>query len=240
MLFPDNFIELMGIEDRVLIDAPSETGFRFGRFIADQLNRREGIAMIALHSDDAAADVAAVTARGVEPDGLVNFRREVTLPDGAQGRGGGVAGDADRLGAAAALALHLSAAPAGIRLGARVDAASQRRPGDRAGGRTPRRNPMRYGSASPASGARPRCTTWATASVSRPRAANCWCWTGRRRRHASPRWRCPTAGATHRARSRSPSRRGHQPGAPDDDAERGAAPAHGGGFCASRRHTPAM
>jgi hypothetical protein len=83
VLFPDNFIELMGIDDRLLIDEPSETGFRFGRFIADQLNRREGIAMIALHSEDAAADAAAVTARGVEPDGLVKFRREVTLPDGA-------------------------------------------------------------------------------------------------------------------------------------------------------------
>ncbi len=84
VLFPDNFIELMGIDDRRLIDTPSETGFRFGRFIADQLDRREGIAMIALHSEDAAADVAAVTARSVAPDGLVNFRREVTLPDGAK------------------------------------------------------------------------------------------------------------------------------------------------------------
>lgn len=84
VLFPDNFIELMGIDDRSRIDVPSETGFRFGRFIADQLDRREGIAMIALHSDDAAADVAAVTARGVEPDGMVNFRREVTLPSGAK------------------------------------------------------------------------------------------------------------------------------------------------------------
>lgn len=83
VLFPDNFIELMGIDDYSLIDEASETGFRFGRFIADQLNRREGIAMLALHSDDAMADAAAVTARGVEPDGLVNFRREVTLPDGS-------------------------------------------------------------------------------------------------------------------------------------------------------------
>src|SRR5690348_5681739 len=73
VLFPDTFIELMGIDDHSLIDEASETGFRFGRFIADQLNRREGIAMIALHSDDAAADTAIVTSRGVEPDGLVNF-----------------------------------------------------------------------------------------------------------------------------------------------------------------------
>jgi hypothetical protein len=84
VLFPDNFIELMGIEDRGLIDVPSPTGFRFGRFIAEQLDRREGIAMIALHSDDARADLATVTARGVRNDGLVDFRREVVLPDGTK------------------------------------------------------------------------------------------------------------------------------------------------------------
>jgi hypothetical protein len=84
VLFPDNFIELMGIDDYDLIDLPSPGGFRFGRFIADQLNRREGIAMIALHSDDAQADLATVTARGVETDGPVDFRREVALPDGTK------------------------------------------------------------------------------------------------------------------------------------------------------------
>jgi hypothetical protein len=84
VLFADSFIELMGIDNRGLIDTPSETGFRFGRCIADQLDRREGIAMLALHSEDAAADAAAVTARGVQPDGLVNFRRAVTLPDGGK------------------------------------------------------------------------------------------------------------------------------------------------------------
>lgn len=82
VLFPDTFIELMGIDDRTLIDEPSPSGFRFGRFIAEQIDRREGIAMLALHSDDAEADLAAVTARGIETDGLVEFRREVVLPDG--------------------------------------------------------------------------------------------------------------------------------------------------------------
>ena len=84
VLFPGSFIELMGIDGRGLLDTPSETGFRFGRFIADQLDRREGVAMIALHSDDVAADVAGVTARGTKPDGLVDFRRAVTLADGAK------------------------------------------------------------------------------------------------------------------------------------------------------------
>ena len=84
VLFPDNFIELMGIENRALIDHASADGFRFGRFIADFLARREGIAMIALHSDDAKADLASVSARGVANRGLVDFRRDVVLPDGSK------------------------------------------------------------------------------------------------------------------------------------------------------------
>jgi hypothetical protein len=82
VMFPDNFIELMGIENRDLIDVRSADGFRFGRFIADFLDRDEGIAMLALHSDDARADLAAVAARGVANAGLVDFRRAVRLPDG--------------------------------------------------------------------------------------------------------------------------------------------------------------
>ncbi len=84
VLFADNFIELMGIENRSLLDVPSPSGFRFGRFIADQLTHREGIAMLALHSDDAQADLATVTARGVATDGVVDFRRAVVLPDGSK------------------------------------------------------------------------------------------------------------------------------------------------------------
>jgi hypothetical protein len=84
VLFPNNFIELMGIAAPDLLDEPSETGFRFGRFIARQLGRREGVAMVALHSDDLQADMAATASRGLEPDGLVNFRRAVTLSDGTK------------------------------------------------------------------------------------------------------------------------------------------------------------
>ncbi len=82
VMFADNFIELMGIEDRSLVDVASPDGFRFGRFIADFLARREGIAMVALHSKDAVGDLAAVRGRGVPSAGLVDFRRAVKLPDG--------------------------------------------------------------------------------------------------------------------------------------------------------------
>jgi hypothetical protein len=84
VLFPDNFIELLGIADHDLLDEASETGFRFGRFTARALDRNEGVAMVALHSDDIAADTDALAARGLEPDGRVNFSRAVTLPDGSQ------------------------------------------------------------------------------------------------------------------------------------------------------------
>jgi Glyoxalase-like domain len=89
VMFPDNFIELMGIEDRSRIDVTTPPdapgGFRFGRFIADFLDRREGIAMVALHSRDARADLAALQARGVPSAGVVDFRRAVRLPDGRAG-----------------------------------------------------------------------------------------------------------------------------------------------------------
>jgi hypothetical protein len=82
VMFADTFIELMGIEDRSLIELASPDGFRFGRFIADFLDRREGIAMLALHSKDARGDLAAVQARGIASADLVDFRRAVKLPDG--------------------------------------------------------------------------------------------------------------------------------------------------------------
>ncbi len=82
VMFPDNFIELMGVENPDLINLPSADGFQFGRFIADFLARNEGVAMLALHSEDARADLAGVAARGVASAGLVDFRRAVRLPDG--------------------------------------------------------------------------------------------------------------------------------------------------------------
>ncbi len=84
ILFPNQFIELLGIADEDLLDEPSETGFRFGRFIARALDRNDGVAMVALHSDGITADATALAERGLEPDGLVNFRRAVTLPDGTE------------------------------------------------------------------------------------------------------------------------------------------------------------
>lgn len=82
VMFPDNFIELMGIEDPSRLDDASAGGFRFGRFVSDFLKEREGVAMVALHSEDARGDLAAVTDRGIPNAGYVDFRRAVRLPDG--------------------------------------------------------------------------------------------------------------------------------------------------------------
>ncbi len=81
VVFPDSFIELISIEDYDLIDGGAP-GFRLGRFISEAVNRREGVAMLALHSKGIEADVAALLARGIEDDGRVEFRRAVELPDG--------------------------------------------------------------------------------------------------------------------------------------------------------------
>ncbi|HTI82849.1 MAG TPA: VOC family protein [Acetobacteraceae bacterium] len=84
VVFAGSFIELLGIADADLLDDPGETGFRFGRFIARTLDRTDGVAMVALRSNDIAADTQALAARGLEPDALVNFRRAATLPDGTE------------------------------------------------------------------------------------------------------------------------------------------------------------
>ncbi|MEJ0018013.1 MAG: VOC family protein [Acetobacteraceae bacterium] len=81
--FPDGGIALAGIDDVSLIDEAGGSGLRLGRLVAEQLGRREGIALVALHSDDARADADVVAGRGVEPDGMVDFDAEVTLADGA-------------------------------------------------------------------------------------------------------------------------------------------------------------
>lgn len=87
VMFPDNFIEIIGVDD------PSKFGpinpekgavgdFCFGRFLNDFLEREEGISLVALHSKDARADAKGVVARGLHNRGYIDFRRKMKLPDG--------------------------------------------------------------------------------------------------------------------------------------------------------------
>jgi len=58
-------------------------GFCFGRYLGRFLEREEGISLVALHSKDVRADHAAVTARGIQSQGFIDFRRPMTKPDGS-------------------------------------------------------------------------------------------------------------------------------------------------------------
>jgi len=84
ILFERGFLELIGVYDASRLGQGSAAdGAVFGAFIRDYLARREdGVSLVALHSNDAYADHAAVAARGLQSSGLVEFRRAVTLPDG--------------------------------------------------------------------------------------------------------------------------------------------------------------
>jgi hypothetical protein len=73
-------LELMGVYDESLIDELAAGDFRFGRHMHEALAEREGLALVALHSRDAAADGAAMVARGIESQGHIGFRRRVRPP----------------------------------------------------------------------------------------------------------------------------------------------------------------
>jgi hypothetical protein len=84
--FGGSSIELMGVEDETLLDQHAVEDFSFGRTIRDQLGEREGISLLALNSQDAEADAAIVTARGIRCQGTINFGRDVPLEDGRSDR----------------------------------------------------------------------------------------------------------------------------------------------------------
>ncbi|KPX30928.1 MULTISPECIES: VOC family protein [Pseudomonas syringae group] len=83
MMFPSNFIELIGVEDPSKFGTRSVNGFCFGRQLGQFLERgEEGVSLVALHSKDADADHARMVQAGLESQGRIDFRRKMTLPDG--------------------------------------------------------------------------------------------------------------------------------------------------------------
>ncbi|RMS32759.1 hypothetical protein ALP68_04754 [Pseudomonas ficuserectae] len=83
MMFPSNFIELIGVEDASKFGTHSVNGFCFGRQLGQFLDRgEEGVSLVALHSKDADDDHARMAAAGLESQGRIDFRRKMTLPDG--------------------------------------------------------------------------------------------------------------------------------------------------------------
>jgi catechol 2,3-dioxygenase-like lactoylglutathione lyase family enzyme len=73
-------LELMGVYDETLIDELAAGPFRFGRHMRDALAEREGLSLVALHSQDTEADAAAMVARGIVSQGPIGFRRRVRPP----------------------------------------------------------------------------------------------------------------------------------------------------------------
>lgn len=85
-MFDGCLIEIMGIYDESLIDEVPAGDFHFGRHVHEHLMQREGVALSALHSTDSQADAERAQAAGFELAGHLEFGRDVTLPDGQQGR----------------------------------------------------------------------------------------------------------------------------------------------------------
>lgn len=86
VLFEKSLLELMSIYDTSLIDGYPAGDFKFGRFIHESLEEREGIALTALYSDDANRDAKAVEGRGGHCQGTIEFGRDVVLADGSPDR----------------------------------------------------------------------------------------------------------------------------------------------------------
>lgn len=85
-MFNGCLIELMGIYDATLIDEVPAGKFRFGRHVYEHLQRREGVALTALHSTDSITDAKHAEQAGLTVAGHLEFGRDVTLPDGDSGR----------------------------------------------------------------------------------------------------------------------------------------------------------
>lgn len=81
LFFPNNFIELISIGRPELLDYRDANGFQFGQQVADRLKIGEGIAMVALESEDMTRDHQTLIQRGANPPPPIIFRRLAHLPD---------------------------------------------------------------------------------------------------------------------------------------------------------------
>ncbi|MFM0337121.1 VOC family protein [Paraburkholderia fungorum] len=82
MMFENNFIELIGIDDPAKFGTGEVNGFCYGRTLGQFLERSEGLGLVALHSKDIEGDFAALKASGLPAQQRVDFRRKLTKADG--------------------------------------------------------------------------------------------------------------------------------------------------------------
>lgn len=85
-MFNGCLLEIMGIYDDTLLDETPAGEFKFGRHIHTHLKSREGIALTALHSTNSVQDAKRAQAAGFTVSGHLEFGRDVTLPNGQEGR----------------------------------------------------------------------------------------------------------------------------------------------------------
>jgi glyoxalase-like protein len=85
-MFDGCLIEIIGTYDEALLDEVPAGDFRFGRHVYEHLQDREGVALSALYSTNSVADAHQAEAAGFTVAGHLEFGRDVTLPDGAEGR----------------------------------------------------------------------------------------------------------------------------------------------------------
>jgi len=81
--FDGAFLELIGLGEGFEPLKPAEGAYSFASFIARFLERREGLAMLALRSNDAEADRRDFAANGLGDFPRFEFARKATRPDGA-------------------------------------------------------------------------------------------------------------------------------------------------------------
>jgi hypothetical protein len=81
--FDGHFLELIGLEAGFKTPAADEPAASFATFIAEYLDRRDGVAMLVCESLDAAADQLAFAARGIAKPKTLFFERRGKRPDGS-------------------------------------------------------------------------------------------------------------------------------------------------------------
>ncbi|MGO4705209.1 VOC family protein [Microvirga sp. 2MCAF38] len=82
--FPGSFIELIAVGEGAAIPPHTPTTFSFGAFVRDYLERREGLAMLVLDSEDAKGDAASFAANGIGAFEPFFFERKGRRPDGSE------------------------------------------------------------------------------------------------------------------------------------------------------------
>lgn len=86
VIFRRQLLELVSIGDDSLLDGHPAGDFQFGRHVSTHLAQRQGVALTALYSDDAAGDAQVVIARGGHCAGTIRFGRDVQRADGTPDR----------------------------------------------------------------------------------------------------------------------------------------------------------